>query len=73
MANATLSISMTLTTTDGLEKTIEGNFDFGQDDDAAIDQYWANLKGTAMGSEAEERGKREKMKAEKAANSKAKK
>ena len=49
---------MVLTTTDGLQKTISGEFDFGADDEAAIDQYWANLKGTAMGSEQEERAKR---------------
>lgn len=60
MANATLKISMVLTTTDGLEKSIAGDFDFGQDDAAAIDQYWANLKGTAMGSEAQERETRGK-------------
>jgi hypothetical protein len=60
MPNATLKIEMVLTTTDGLEKRIGGEFDFGQDDGAAIDQYWANLKGTAMGSEQEERASRGK-------------
>jgi hypothetical protein len=60
MPNAILKIEMVLTTTDGLEKRIGGEFDFGQDDSAAIDQYWANLKGTAMGSEEEERRNRGK-------------
>ena len=61
---AKLQISMTLTTNDGLVKKIDTDFDFGDTDDGnemAIDQYWANLKGSAAGSEIEERGKREKM------------
>lgn len=62
MPNATLKIDMVLTTSDGLEKRIGGDFDFGTDDEAAIDQYWANLKGTAMGSEAQERETRAKGK-----------
>ena len=55
---ATLAIKMVLTTNDGLEKVIDTSFDFGpgdEGDEQAIDQYWANLKGSAMGSEDEEK------------------
>jgi hypothetical protein len=55
---ATLAITMVLTTNDKLVKKIDAEFDFGPGDDGdvqAIDQYWANLKGSAMGSEAEEK------------------
>lgn len=61
---ATLAIKMVLTTNDGLEKVIDSKFDFGpgQDgDEQAIDQYWANLKGSAAGSEVEEKKVREKV------------
>ena len=58
MANARLELNLRLTTTDGLVKEMKGDFDFGDDDEMAADQYWANLKGSAMGSETEERGKR---------------
>jgi len=58
---ATLAIKMVLTTNDNLEKVIDASFDFGpgeEGDSLAIDQYWANLKGSAASSEVEERGKR---------------
>ena len=60
MANARLEISLKLTTTDGLVKAITTDFDFGDDDEMAIDQYWANLKGSAGGSEVVEREARGK-------------
>ena len=65
---ATLSIKMTLTTNDGLIKVIDSSFDFGdgpEGDEEATDQYWANLKGCAAGSEVEERGRRGKGKGKK--------
>jgi len=65
---ATLCIKMTLTTNDGLTKTIDTDFDFGpgdEGDEQAIDQYWANLKGSAAGSEVEEKKVRGEKKGKK--------